>query len=607
MSLGTPSYMSPEQASGDPAVDGRSDTYALGCVVYEMLCGHPPFLGTTTQEILARHLRDPVPPIRSVRPDLPASVEDAVGKALAKAPEDRFATASEFAAALNRSPGRASLSKAWMRIAAAVAVLLGGGYGLATLMNRPPATEEATTAAPSIAVLPFANVNGDSANAPFSDGVADEVTTALGRVGGLRVLARASAFSFRRSDLDPLEIGRRLGVRFIVTGRVRSADARRRIGAELVDVSSGNEIWSDTFDGDVGSGDVFAIQDSITRSIVRQVLPRITGPALSAAVRRPTVSPVAHDLYLQGRYFFERRDSTSLTRAQEYFGRAIAADSSYALAYAGLADAYSHQSVFGHASPAVNFPLARAAAERALALDSTSVEVHTSRGFIALFGDWDYPAAGRAFERAIAIDPRYAPAHLFRAWYLVAMDSLELSLAEARLALTLDPFSSVIGTRLVTFLYYNRRYQEAADQATRVAERDSLFIGVLSERTRALAFAGRCDEALEQARKPGVDQATPQIYGVRGVINAMCGRRTLAQARLDSLVKSGRAGRKVSHYGLASMQAALGHFDQVQSELNLAREAREWPMFTIKADPVFDVVRAEPWFSRLLVELRLPL
>jgi len=606
ISLGTPSYMSPEQASGELRIDGRSDTYSLGCVLYEMLAGHPPFLGTTTQEILARHLRDPVPPLRTIRPDIPDTVERAVSQALAKVPEDRYATPMDFATALTLVPERTRRSRFWSIAAVALAAVLAAGYGFTRLINR--SGDRATAGddgVPSIAVLPFTNVNGDSANAPFSDGVADELTTALGGVGGLNVVARASAFSFRRSGLDAREIGRRLGVRYIVEGRVRTSETRRRVGAELIDVESGTEIWSDTFDGDIGSGDVFAIQDSITRSIVRQVLPRIAGQALSSPARRPTESGVAHDLYLQGRYFFERRDSVSQTRAQDYFRQAITSDSSYALAYAGLSDAYSHQSVFGLASPGVNFPKAREYAERARALDSSLVEVHTSLGFIALFHDWDYAAAGRAFAKAIAIDPRYAPAHLFRAWYLIAVDSVAESLAEGRLALSLDPFSSVISTRLVTFMYLNRHFEEGVEQASRTLERDSLFVGVRAELTRALAFVGRCDDALAQLKLPGVDQPPAQLSGIRGLVYAKCGRRAQAVSLLDSLRGRLREGRRFSHYGLAVIEAALGNVNGAIAELELARDERAWAMFVIKHEPAFDPLRTDPRFTRLLREMNL--
>src|SRR5205807_855516 len=204
-----------------------------------------------------------------------------------------------------------------------------------------------------------------------------------------------STFSLKRKGLDAREIGRQLRVQYIVDGSVRRVAERRRVSANLIEVASGKEVWSDDFEHDALTRDVFMVQDSITRSIVRQLLPRLSSVTLASPTSRPTESPEAHDLYLQGRYFFERRDSASLTKAKEYFQRAIRSDSSYALAYAGLADAYSHEATFGFVRPTDNFPKAKLYASRALAHDSTLVEVHNSLGFIALFYDWDLPVAGR--------------------------------------------------------------------------------------------------------------------------------------------------------------------------------------------------------------------
>src|SRR5205823_3197551 len=237
----------------------------------------------------------------------------------------------------------------------------------------------------------------------------------------------------------------------------RRAGNRRRIRADLIEVASGREIWSDDFEHDALNRDVFIVEDSITRSIVRQLLPHISPAAVASSVKRSTESREAHDLYLQGRYFFERRDSASLSKAQEYFQRAIRNDSSYALAYDGLSDAYSHQAVFGFAPPVGNFPRAKEYAARALAHDSTLVEVHTSLAFIALFYDWDWSAARQEFDKALRLNERYAPAHLFHAWYFMALDSVNDAIREGRRAVELDPFSPLNNTRLISFLFYGGR------------------------------------------------------------------------------------------------------------------------------------------------------
>src|SRR5437870_1600276 len=418
LAVGTPGYMSPEQAMAEPRIDGRADTYALGCVLYEMLAGHPPFLGTTAQEILARHTLDPVPPLRTIRPELPAAVDRAVGKALAKAPADRFATAAAFVEAMTQ----ASTPPSFARRAARPAVFVAAGFaalvtGYVLLTRRSGSSDEP---GPSIAVLPFKNIGGDVNNEPFSDGMTDEITTALGKVEGLRVAARSAAFRFKGKNVVPEEIGRQLHVLYVLDGGVRMGGNRRRVSAQLINVARGNEIWAEEYDRDARDRDVFVVQDEITRAIVAALRVRLSGPASAALAEHATVSPEAHDLYLQGRYFFARRDSASLRKAQDYFERAIQQDSSYALAWAGLSDAYSHTGVFGYVPPRAVYAKAKAAALRALALDPTLAEAHTSLGFIALFYDWDWPTAGQQFDRALALDPRYPDAHLFHGWYFVA-------------------------------------------------------------------------------------------------------------------------------------------------------------------------------------------
>jgi eukaryotic-like serine/threonine-protein kinase len=604
MSVGTPSYMSPEQASAEPGIDGRSDEYALGCVLYEMLAGHPPFLGSTAQEILARHSLDPVPPLRTIRPQLPEFVERAVGKALAKAPADRFPTAAAFSTALAQpgAPrGRARQATRRAVLVASGVAVLGVGYAVYRSV-RPPIDRGASAsadAAPSIAVLAFANVGGDSTNEPFSDGIADELTTALGKVEGLTVTARTSAFSFKGKDLEPREIGRRLRVRYLVEGSVRRVENRRRVNAQLIDIESGKELWSDKFDNDALNRDVFAVQDSITRSIVEKLRVKLSVGTRALLATRSTGSPEAHELYLQGRYFFAKRDGASLKRAQDYFEQAIDKDSSYALAYAGLSDAYSHRSVFGYALPRASFPKAKEYALRALALDSTLVEAHTSMAFIALFYDWDWGAAAREFDRALALDPRHPPAHLYHGWYFVATDRMNDAVEEFRAAVRLDPFSNVNNTRLATGLFYAHRYDEALVQARRILELDPGFFQGRMELARPLLELNRCAESLDAlAHSP--ENLASSTRGAVGYTYAKCGRREQALAELEHLRAERRAGRYVSHYAIAMIYAGLRDAGRAFAALDSAFDERAWPMFVLKREPAFDPLRSDPRFAHVL-------
>src|SRR5437764_9985108 len=604
LAVGTPGYMSPEQAMAQQHIDGRADIYALGCVLYEMLAGHPPFLGTTAQEILARHTLDPVPPLRTIRRELPEAIEHAVRKALAKAPADRWRSPAAFSEALGRAVAPPSVTRRAARslglVAVGVAALVAG---YVVLTRRPGSSAQPSQ---SIAVLPFQNVGGDVNNEPFSDGMTDEITTALGKVEGLRVTARSVVFRFKGKNVVPEEIGRQLHVLYVLNGGVRMGGNRRRVSAQLINVAGGNEIWSEEYDRDARDRDVFAVQDEITQSIVAALRVHLSGPASGSLVKRATGSPEAHDLYLQGRYFFAKRDSTSLRRAQDYFERAIAKDPSYALAYAGLSDAYSHRAVFGYVPPRDTHSKAKEAALRALALDSTLAEAHTSLGFIELFLEWDWAAAGRELERALALDPRYPDAHLFHGWYFVATNRMDDAIREVQTAVNLDPFSSVNNARLATMLYYARRYDEALAQGRRLLELDSIFQGHVgrAELARAYLWLGRCAESLAaQEGRPGL--AVAVWVGLLGYTYARCGRRAQALAELDRLGAEVRQGRFVSHLALAIIHTGLGDNERALAELDSAYVERAWGMFALRVDPTFDGLRADPRFSRLLKKVGL--
>src|SRR5881396_1727591 len=532
LAVGTPGYMSPEQATGAMQLDGRSDVYSLGCVLYEMLAGHPPFLGTTAQEILARHSLDAVPPLRTIRPELPPALERVVLKALAKSPADRFRTPAALSEALAPAIAPPSIRRRAARSIGLVAVgasLLAAGYAL---FSRRPVADPSGEAAHSIAVLPFVNIGADPNNEPFSDGMSEELITALTKVADLRVTARMSAFSFKGKEVDIREIGSKLNVSYVLEGSVRRAGSQLRVSAQLINAATGYHLWSDEYDRD--ARDVFTVQDEIARAIVAALRVKLSGAANAALVKPATGNAEAHDLYLQGRYFFAKRDSTSLRKAQDYFERAIADDPSYALAYAGLSDAYSHRAVFGYVPPHDIHAKAKQAVLRALALDSTLVEAHTSLGFIELFLEWDWATAGRELDRALALDPRYPPAHLFRAWYFLATDRMDDAISEVQTAVNLDPFSSVNNARLASMLYYARRYNEALAQARRLREMDSMFFQAGVELARAYLQLGRCDEALAALKQAPV-QASGAAYfgGVWGWINARCGHPAQALAELN--------------------------------------------------------------------------
>ncbi|MEO5589581.1 MAG: protein kinase, partial [Gemmatimonadaceae bacterium] len=456
--VGTPQYMSPEQGAADQAIDGRADVYALGCVHYEMLTGHPPFLGTNPQEILARHAIDPVPRLRTSRPDVPEYVERAVERALAKAPAARFSTAASFTRACEQADSLPATQRTTRRIwalpaAVAVIAVIAAGLGARALWSPTADTARVMSeaAAPSVAVLAFKNIGIDPNNEALSDGISEEIASTIGRIPGLSVKAPRSSFSLKGKNLTIQEIGTALNVKYLVDGSLQRDASRLRVRVALIAAANDSTLWTSEYDRPLG--DVFAIQDEIARAIASELSVQLA-PATSVSLsRRPTRSAEAHEFYLRGRFFFDKRDSTSLRKAREYFGLAIARDSSYALAYTGLGDTYSHSSTFGYTTPRSSMPMATKYVERALSLDSSLVEAHASRAFIATFYEWDWPRAGREFEKAIALDPRFPWAHLWKGWYFMATDSIDAGVREAGLALSIEPFALLTNTRMVSFLY----------------------------------------------------------------------------------------------------------------------------------------------------------
>ena len=374
--IGTPEYMSPEACLGDRELDGRSDEYAFACVLYEMLAGHPPFTAATPQAVVARHISDAVPPLATVRPDLPANVSRAIMTALAKEPAGRYPSLQAFADAL-----------------------------------RSASADHEEAAARSVAVLPFANLGGGADEEFLSDGIADEIIMALTRIEGLRVVSRTSSFALKRTQQDVRTIGRQLHVRSVLEGGVQRKDDRLRVSVRLVNVADGYLLWSDRYDREMR--DVFVIQDEIAQHVARALRVILTDDERRALARVPTRNVEAYEAYLRGRAFFRQTRRKSLRYAREMFERAIALDPAFALACAGVADSVSLLNMyFPHTEP--DLGPADAASARALALDPDLPEAHAARGF-ALHLMKRADEAVPEFEAAMRLDPRQFEARYFYA------------------------------------------------------------------------------------------------------------------------------------------------------------------------------------------------
>src|SRR5881227_2391521 len=463
IALGTPGYMSPEQGAASARVDERTDIYSLGCVLYEMLAGEPPFTGPSAESIVRQHLAAAPPRVSAMRAAVPPAIEEAIVRALAKTPADRFATAAEFAGALAApAPRVRDTGRRTSRLAAGAglaATLLAAAAGLFVLSRPHGAPPVAARPRQSIAVLPFVNVSGAPQEEYLSDGISEELINALSKLPQLQVVARPSSFAFKGKNEDVRQIGQALHVATVLGGSVRRAANRLRVTAQLTDARNGYNLWSETYDREMG--DVFAVEDGISHAIMRALQMHLVSEDSLTLLRRPTHDVEAYDLYLKGRYFYDKAGFGPVQQALAYFQQALAHDSNYALAYAGIADAYQRLTASTYLRPREGMPKARAAALKALALDPTLADAHASMGDQLCVYEWDASAAEREFRRAIELNPSLANAHYFYANCLVAHGRLPEALAEARRAHELDPLNPEVATGLPWALYVARRYDEA--------------------------------------------------------------------------------------------------------------------------------------------------
>jgi len=598
--IGTPAYMSPEQASGGGVIDGRSDVYSLACVLYEMLVGEPPYTGPNAQVVIAKRFTDPVPSVRRLRDTIPPTMDAAITKALAKAPTDRFATAAQFGEALEAPAQRArDTGRRTSRLAAGAglaATLVVAAAGLFVL-SRPHGTPAlAGPPGQSIAVLPFVNVSGAPQEEYLSDGISEELINALSKLPQLKVVARPSSFAFKGKNEDVRQIGQALQVATVLGGSVRRAANRLRVTAQLTDARNGYNLWSETYDREMG--DVFAVEDGISHAIMRALQMHLVSEDSLTLLRRPTHDVEAYDLYLKGRYFYDKAGFGPVQQALAYFQQALAHDSNYALAYAGIADAYQRLTASTYLRPREGMAKARAAALKALALDPTLADAHASMGDQLCVYEWDASAAEREFRRAIELNPSLANAHYFYANCLVAHGRLAEALAEARRAHELDPLNPEVATARAWALYVARRYDEAIAVMQKSLDLEPGLAHGHMLLALPLAGKGSYAEALAEARKmAALAGDAPNFAGILGYIAGRAGERAEAQHILTALERRPPGN---TAFAIALVHLGLGHTDQALRWLQAAYEERaEWLVMVTPA-PCFDPLRSDPRFSALM-------
>lgn len=574
--IGSPAYMSPEQIRGGE-IDNRSDIFSFGILLYELLSGVHPFWSNDVTAILYGIVNDSPPPLTSQAASLDSKWNDLIAKAIAKDPAARFSATSDVASELR------SL------------IVTSGLFDPASTRSRASLSPAQLTRSPSVAVLPFADLSPQKDLEYLCDGLAEELINALSGISGLRVVARTSAFSFKGQNLDVRTIGSRLGVTSVLEGSVRKQGERLRISAQLINVADGYQLWSERFDRE--SGDVFQIQDEIAKTVADRL--RVKLGSLPSA---PTHDAEAYNLYLQGRFHWNKRTNESMRKALESYEAAIARDPKFALAYSGIADSLLILEDHGFIGHKDAIARARAAVDKALALDPDLAEALTALGGIhSELREFDL--ADRAFKRAIELKPGYATAHH---WYATQMLLEVGKVDEARRAMLkareLDPLSLIINTDLGRHYYYIREFATAKERVSYVLSLDGHFIK--AQRLMYLTLWQMGDYASAISHIP---EWLPPYTGMKrddnDWVSILSDSGPEGVLRRQLAVMQMAEGGYPLHYARAAIHAQLGEADQAVDALEDNIRSRSVNLAGLRMDSMLDPIRSHPRFVELLNSL----
>jgi serine/threonine protein kinase/TolB-like protein/Tfp pilus assembly protein PilF len=626
----TPEYASPEQIRGE-AVTPSTDVYSLGVLLYELLTGrHPqPTAGRTPLET-ERVICEEVPPPPStvvdddasrtrnakadiLRRGLSGDLDAIVLTALQKMPGRRYASARALSDDIQRHlegrPIAARLDGFGTRLArqlarrkglvAAAALLVVALIAVASWYPRPRDRRTATPQIGSIAVLPLSTSGGELADLEYlADGITENLIRRLSRVRDLKVIARDSVYRYAGKKIDARQVGRELGVQAILTGNVAHRGTAVSLTAELVDVSDGSQLWGQRYDRAIT--DVQFMQAELAQHIARGLRVQVSSDERTRVARSDSVNPEAYQLYLRGRYFWNKRTVNDFRKSVSYFSQAVDKEPTFALAYAGLADSYGLLTEY-HAAPArETYTPAKTAVTRALALEDDLAEAHTSLAYLKQFYEWDWVGAEAEYKRALELDPDYATAHQWYAEYLSAMGRHDEALAEIRRAEDVDPLSLIVNSVHANILHLARRYDDSIQMCLRVIEMNPYFPEVYEYLKRSYAQKGQYPESIDarQTRRRilGLDaQDTPAL---RAAAAATSSRRYWQQRLAQELAESKNEGLR--SFEMAEILAMAGDPARALDWLEKSCLDNDFMIMSIRVAPTLDPLRPDPRFKALL-------
>jgi serine/threonine-protein kinase len=597
--MGTPGYMSPEQVRGEKA-GAPSDIFSLGAVLYEAVTGRRAFPGKSAGDTMAAILKDDPPAIVDTGIQVPTELARVIDRCLAKNPAQRFHSAHDASFALKGILSeRPKPGDKRNRVALAIAVVAVVILAAAGLFYWRSHTARSID---SIAVLPFANMSGNADTDYLSDGITESLTDSLSELPNLKVMSKSAVSRYKGKEPDVPTVGRELGVRAVLTGRITQRGDNLTVSAELVDAADNSHLWGGQYDRKLA--DALAVQNDIAHQIVEKLRLRLSNTQMAHMTKRQTANPEAYQLYLKGRYFAGQFSQEGLDKGINYFRQAIALDPAYALAYDGMAYYYTLIEDLT-AAPDDVMPKSEEAASKAIALDDSLVEPHVEQGFNYTCYDYDWPAAEREFQRALSLNPNYAPAHEFYSWYLISMGRSEKAIQEARRAVDLDPLSAEIHSVLGFVLYFAHRYDQAAVELHKTLELDPNYWIGYYYLGQVYAQQGRFEDAIAAQRKASESFGSAVSWSLAEIARdyVLEGKGTEARQAIPDLLKPYRT-LHITPYGIATVYAALGDKDQAFAQLEQALAQRSQYMDFLKVDPELDSLRSDPRFQSLLSRMK---